>query len=50
MIRVYLFKIDCTYNKPRAEGDERNRSKSRQVSQHKEISYVSNDDYCCEGR
>ena len=21
MVRVYLFKIDCTYNKPRAEGD-----------------------------
>ena len=27
MVRVYLFKIDCTYNKPRAEGDTKQEQK-----------------------
>ena len=27
MVRVYMFKIDCTYNKPRAEGDTKQEQK-----------------------
>jgi Tfp pilus assembly protein PilN len=30
MIRLYLFKIECTYNKPRAEGDDKGEAKQEQ--------------------
>jgi Tfp pilus assembly protein PilN len=30
MVRLYLFKIECVYNKPRAEGDDKGENKQEQ--------------------